>query len=184
MPSVNTKEKQAGLSLPRTEKHDVRSVDSFTRPLEFGGKVHLHKMCKQCFREGRSPAKSTINHGIDESGHVADNEPDDTICAATSTHRFGRKTITLSHHVFSNGSGWKQRHSLPQPTVPLLAYVCSTDYKHFGLSLSSYPQGGQVTTIAHTGCQSCLIGLKLACRLGFKQTDRIPVEHKMSAANK
>ena len=115
MPSVNTKEKQAGLSLPRTAKHDVRSVDSHSPGhWDLVGKVRLHKMCKQCFREGRSPAKNTINHGIDESGHVADNEPDDTICAATSTHRFGRKTITLSHHVFSNGSGWQQRRSLPQ----------------------------------------------------------------------
>ena len=49
---------------------------------------------------------------------------------------------------------------------------------------SSYPRGGQVTAIADTGCQSCLIGLKMVYRLGFKQADLLPVEHKMSAANR
>ena len=156
---------------------------SFTRPLGFGGKVRPHKMCKQCFKQGTSSTKDGASLGIDMSGHVADNGPD-SICAATSNHKRGRKTITLHHHVFSNGGGWQQRRSLPQPTVSLTAYACKEDYEHFGMPLSSYPRGGQVTAIADTGCQSCLIGLKMVYRLGFKQADLLPVEHKMSAANR
>ena len=117
-------------------------------------------------------------------GNVRDNGPDDTICAATSNQKRERKTITLHHHVFSNGGGWQQRRSLPQPTVSLTAYACKEDYEHFGMPLSSYPRGGQVTAIVDTGCQSCLIGLKMVYRLGFKRADLLPVEHKMSAANR
>ena len=141
-------------------------------------------MCKQCFKQSTSSTKDGASLGIDMSGIVADNGPDGSICAATSNHKRGRKTITLHHHVFSNGGGWQQRRSLPQPTVSLTAYACKEDYEHFGMPLSSYPRGGQVTAIADTGCQSCLIGQKMVYRLGFKQADLLPVEHKMSTANR
>lgn len=48
------------------------------------------------------------------------------------------------------------------------------------MPLSSYPHGGQVITIAGTGCQSCLIDLKIVYRLAFKQAD-LPVVHKMTS---
>ena len=123
---------------------------SFTRPLGFGGKVRPHKMCKQCFKQGTSSTKDGASLGIDMSGNVRDNGPDDTICAATSNHKRERKTITLHHHVFSNGGGWQQRRSLPQPTVSLTVYALKEDYEDFDMLLSSYPRGGQVTAIVDT----------------------------------
>ena len=101
---------------------------SFTRPLGFGGKVRPHKMCKQCFKQGTSSTKDGASLGIDMSGHVADNGPD-SICAATSNHKRGRKTITLHHHVFSNGGGWQQWRwvaatSLVTPTDSVTHSIC------------------------------------------------------------
>ena len=52
------------------------------------------------------------------------------------------------------------------------------------MPLSVYPQGGQIITIADTGCQSCIIGLKLVRRLGFRLSDLLLVDHRVSAANK
>ena len=63
------------------------------------------------------------------------------------------------------------------------SYTWKEDYEHFGMSLSSYPHGGLVTAIEDTGCQSCLIGLKMVYRLAFKQAD-LPMTHKMSAVNR
>lgn len=80
--------------------------------------------------------------------------------------------------------GWQQRRSRPQPTISVGARVCNDDYIHFGKALKSTPQGGSITAVADTGCQSCLIGLNVVHRLGFKKSDLLSVQHKMSAVNK
>ena len=48
--------------------------------------------------------KNRTNLGSDESGIVANDGPDNSICASNHTHK--SKDVTLHHHVFSDGSGW------------------------------------------------------------------------------
>ena len=91
--------------------------------------------------------------------------------------------MKLVHHVFSDGTGWQQRRSQPQPKITVTTRVCAHDYIHFGTKLSSNPRESVITAIADTGCQSCLIGLKLILRLGLKRIDLLPVQHEMNAVN-
>ena len=105
------------------------------------------------------------------------------ICPAAVTGPTKQKSIMLSHHVFSDDKGWLQRRSLPQPTVTITASVCNDDYIHFGTSLRFTPRGGEVSAVADTGCQSCLIGSKVVHYLGFRDRDLLGVEHRMNAVN-
>ena len=61
--------------------------------------------------------------------------------------------------------------------------MCNDDYIHFGTSLRSTPRGGEVSAVADTGCQSCLIGSKVVHYLGFRDRDLLGVEHRMNAVN-
>ena len=177
------------VSQHKKSKNNVASIDrtavcekchkQFTRPLSYRGKVRPHKMCKQCFKlqENLAP-KSTMGSASEENGNLVD-----MICPAAVTGPTKQKSIVLSHHVFSDDKGWLQRRSLPQPTVTITVSVCNDDYIHFGTSLRFTPRGGEVSAVADTGCQSCLIGSKVVHYLGFRDRDLLSVEHRMNAVN-
>ena len=143
-----------------------------------------HKMCKQLLTcahfklQENLASKSTMGSAGEESGNLVD-----MICPAAVTGPTKQKPIVLSHHVFSDDKGWLQRRSLPQPTVTITASVCNDDYIHVGTSLRSTPRGGEVSAVADTGCQSCLIGSKVVHYLGFRDRDLLGVEHRMNAVN-
>ena len=159
-----------------------KCTQQFTRPLGYGGKVRPYKMCKQCFQRSKTMDK-TVDKTVDkpdrdETGSISEDGCHDVIAEVIG------KVITLRHHVFDNVNGWQQRQSLAQPTIAIAASAHKEDYAHFGAQLTSYPQDSKVMAIADTGCQSCLIGLKVVQRLGFTRSDLLPVEHRMSAANR
>ena len=85
-----------------------------------------HKMCKQCFNQ-ISPYSKNKNSDLDfgESGYILD----DVVCAAVSNKSSKHKAIALQHHIFTNGSGWQQRQSLPQPGVTVTAHISKEDYE-------------------------------------------------------
>ncbi len=172
------KQNSGATSVDRTAKCK-KCQEQFTRPLDQGGRVRPHKMCKSCFKQ-RSPVTPRNNTDAvsEESGIMIDD-----VCTAVGTSPMKRQPVVLSHHVFSDGKGWLQRRSLPQPVVTVTASVCKDDYVHFGVYLRTIPRGGNVSAIADTGCQSCLIGSKIVRSLGFKERDLLNVELRMNAVN-
>ena len=152
----------------------------FIRPLGRRGKPRLFRMCKQCFTNQKlENYRKTEEPTQDENGVIIDN-----ICTLMTQQGSRRKPIKLSHHVYNDLEGWKKRRSLPQPTITISATVCKDDYIHFGACLKSKPAGGYMQAIADTGCQSCLLGINVAFKLGFKESDFLPVEYRMNAVNK
>ena len=107
------------------------------------------------------------------------------LCSATSAMKLKNgRPIRLTGHVFNDAKGWQQLRARPQPTINLTVRTSRDDYMHSGATSSPVLKGGSITAIAATGCQSCLIGLKTAYRLGFKNSDFIAVKHNMKAVNK
>ena len=79
---------------------------------------------------------------------------------------------------------WVKQHSKPQPMMFLMASTHKQDYDQLGYELASKPKSIRISVMADTGCQSCLAGLWLPTRLGVSKEQLIPVQLKMSAANK
>jgi hypothetical protein len=150
----------------------------FTRPFGRGGRIRLYKLCKVCFTSQKTQTEK--DKTAEEGSNVHD-----LLCAAiTVSNRNGKKAIKLLHHVFNDDMGWQQRRSQSQPVITISARVCKDDYTHFGRTLASIPKGGPITAIADTGCQSCLIGLKVVYRLGLRKADLLAVQHRMNAVNR
>lgn len=102
-------------------------------------------------------------------------------CHVTSTD--STKHAVLDHHVFDQTTKeWLRRRSKPQPYVRLKMSI-EKDYNHFGFSLEVPQKQSFVSTMADTGCQSCLAGFKIVNKLGLSTKDLIPVDVKMHAAD-
>ena len=96
----------------------------------------------------------------------------------------GRRAIALDHHVYDQLSKmWLRRSSEPQPYTMLTVTPIGEDYGDLGFPLKSRTRSSILPSMADTGCQSCLGGMKLLLRLGMTADDLIPVSMKMHAAN-
>ena len=67
--------------------------------------------------------------------------------------------------------------------VNLTVGVHREDYESLGFNLIITPKTFILPSMADTGCQSCLAGIKVIYRLGMKKSDLIPVTLSMHAAN-
>ena len=106
----------------------------------------------------------------------------DTLCQVTSMD--GTKRASVDHHIFDKiTKGWLRRRSKSQPYVRLQMKIQREYYDHFGFPLGVPQARSFVSTMAVTGCQSCLAGLKVVKKLGVSVKDLIPVNIKMQAAN-
>ena len=56
-------------------------------------------------------------------------------------------------------------------------------YKYFGFQLDPSPTGIMVDAMADTGCQSCLVGLKIMQKFGLSSDSFIPVNMRMHSAD-
>ena len=96
----------------------------------------------------------------------------------------GRRAIALDHHIYDQLSKmWLRRSSEPQPYTMLTVTPIGEDYADLGFPLKSRTRSSILPSMADTGCQSCLGGMKLLPRLGMTADDLIPVSMKMHAAN-
>ena len=78
---------------------------------------------------------------------------------------------------------WLRRSSEPQPYTMLTVTPIGEEYADLGFPLKSRTRSSILPSMADTGCQSCLGGMKLLPRLGMTANDLIPVSMKMNAAN-
>ena len=108
------------------------------------------------------------------------------LCTVTDSGRppTGRQTIPLDHHVYDNLSDtWHMKRSSPQPFVNVTIKIVATDYTNLGFDLSAPSLTCQIPAMADTGCQSCLAGMKVICRLGLRTSNLIPVTMRMHTVN-
>jgi len=95
------------------------------------------------------------------------------------------KAIPLDHHVYDELSkSWIQRNSKPQPFLNVTVQICAQYYSELGLDdykVSSL--AASIPALADTGCQSCLTGLKVVQRHGFREEQLIPVTMRMHGVN-
>ena len=96
----------------------------------------------------------------------------------------GRRALALDHHVYDQLSNmWLRRSSEPQPYAMLTVTPVGEDYADLGFPIKSRTRSSILPSMADSGCQSCLGGMRLLPRLGMTADDLIPVSTKMHAAN-
>ena len=92
--------------------------------------------------------------------------------------------ITLDHHLYDNlCDRWNKRASDPQPYVRVHIGAFEEDYRALGFALRKQVSVAELPAMADTGCQSCLMGIQVAERMGLNADDLIPVTMTMRAAN-
>ena len=80
----------------------------------------------------------------------------------------GRRAIALDHLVYDQLSKmWLRRSSEPQPYVILTVTPVREDYADLGFPLKSRTRSSILSSMADTGCQSCLGEMRLLPRLGM-----------------
>ena len=93
-------------------------------------------------------------------------------------------TIALDHHLYDNlCDRWHRRASDPQPYVRVRVGASDEDYRALGFTLMKRVSAVELAAMADTGCQSCIMGIQVAERMGLKADDLIPVTMTMKAAN-
>ena len=96
----------------------------------------------------------------------------------------GKSSLTLDHHVYDQLSDtWIKRCSKPQPVINLKVRALPEDHEALGFTFHGHTTAAVLPAMADTGCQSCLAGVKVIHRLGLRQSDLIPVNLRMHAAN-
>ena len=91
--------------------------------------------------------------------------------------------IALDHHLYDNlCDRWHKRASDPQPYVRVHVGAFEEDYRALGFALRKQVRAAELPAMADTGCQSCLMGIQVAERMGLNADDLIPVTITMKAA--
>ncbi|CAG2222071.1 unnamed protein product [Mytilus edulis] len=138
---------------------------------------HFEKVC----RSKEKSKTGTATHNTDDcEGAVFD-----SLCSISSdSYKINGRTLAIDHHLYDNLSDtWISKASQPQPFVNLVLRILPEDYEAFGFNMTKRTNTVAISAMADTGCQSCLAGIKVIHRLGINQTELIPVNMKMHAAN-
>ena len=111
--------------------------------------------------------------------------PSSTVYAACSGDHAATYGIALDHHLYNNMNDcWVRRASKPQPHISLNVSIHPQDHEALGYKpVTATPKSIQLSAMADTGCQSCLVSLSIVRRLGLSEADLIPVTTRMRAAN-
>ena len=88
----------------------------------------------------------------------------------------------MTNQIFDGTKGWREAPAEAHPSVILKISTEKCDYDHLCLPFPPMKPTNQ-RCITDSGCQSCLLGLKMFYRLGLKKKDLVPVRGKMSAIN-
>ena len=92
--------------------------------------------------------------------------------------------ITLDHHLYDNlCDRWHKRASDPKPYIRVHIGAFGEEYRALGFALRKQVSVAELPAMADTGCQSCLMGIQVAERMGLNADDLIPVTMTMRAAN-
>ena len=151
---------------------------------------HLKRFCKPNKRSdvahNTQPKQSTNNQIVDiddtSNGAIFDQlcGTDTAQCLGSEIHQ---DSHLIDHHIF-NGQ-WIERKSEPHPTIKVVITPSPADHLALGHPLSDTcrPHSVRVTMIADSGCQSCIMPVDMAYKMGLSQGDFIPVKLKMRGAS-
>ena len=145
---------------------------------------HLAQLCRRRLQFSKSTAnKSSPIENMDEMTNEC--PVWEELCGVQCTEDIKVSCSVIAHHIFEGrNKGWIKKQSKPQPFIQLTASINIEDYKDFGVKLTIKGTQKRIQAVADTGCQSCLAGYNFARQLGFNKSLLIPVNLKMSAANK
>ncbi|KAJ8349596.1 hypothetical protein SKAU_G00247260 [Synaphobranchus kaupii] len=143
-----------------------------------GRQNHLDKACLGG-RSTRPPSEETDGTCDEQTAAFVE------LCTVTVASADGKlRTLPLAHHLYDDMCDkWMKRASSPQPYVNLTLTNEREDYKALGFDLLKCTRAISLPAMADTGCQSCLIGIKVAQQMGLSTEDLIPVSMTMKAAN-
>ncbi|KAJ8349425.1 hypothetical protein SKAU_G00245550 [Synaphobranchus kaupii] len=143
-----------------------------------GRQNHLDKACLGG-RSTRPPSEETDGTCDEQTAGFVE------LCTVTVASADGElRTLPLAHHLYDDMCDkWMKRASSPQPYVNLTLTNEREDYKALGFDLLKRTRAVSLPAMADTGCQSCLIGIKVAQQMGLSTEDLIPVSMTMKAAN-
>ncbi|KAJ8369166.1 hypothetical protein SKAU_G00091940 [Synaphobranchus kaupii] len=143
-----------------------------------GRQNHLDKACLGG-RSTRPPSEETDGTCDEQTAAFVE------LCTVTVASADGElRTLPLAHHLYDDMCDkWMKRASSPQPYVNLTLTNEREDYKALGFDLLKRTRAVSLPAMADTGCQSYLIGIKVAQQMGLSTEDLIPVSMTMKAAN-
>ena len=130
-------------------------------------------LCLPCWTKINKEKRKTqhSNNSIDENGSI-------TIGGINNS-----QTTVLNHLMFDTKKGWCKSSAMSQPTLKLDIGISPDDYTRFSRQPPSI-KNPSIVAVTDTGAQSCLWGLQEFLRCGFSQSDLIPVNHTIYAANR
>ena len=140
---------------------------AYGKKCEFCGRTyHFEAVCLAKKRNDKS-----LSHPIDK-----ETASFDSFCSVSCP-------ISIDHHLYNQlNDCWTRQSSKPQPFITLTTTLCPDDYLTFGLPPPRVPrQTLPIPAMADTGCQSCLVSMKIIKRFGLQQNDLIPVTMRMVA---
>ena len=141
---------------------------------------HIERACLG--NAGKAPTRRPIESANTTTSdeHSATFE----LCTIVNGPISGINAIELEHHLYDNLCDvWRKRASDPQPYVQVYIRALEEDYQALGFKLRKQVSATELPAMADTGCQSCLMGIQVAERMGLNANDLIPVTMKMKAAN-
>lgn len=139
---------------------------------------HFEAVCRQKLKVKSSP---------DAPQQVSENNMFESFCCLSNTTEQGNPVyeIALDHHLYDNlQERWFRSQSHPQPLVTLDATVAHEAYRKLGLAPQNTTTKARISAMADTGCQSCLMGIKLLRLFRLGKQDLIPVSMQMHTANR
>ena len=130
---------------------------------------HFANVCRQSSRRPTNPALSSSPNALGDSAATFD-----SVCSVSEAAPVSDAHAVLQdHHIYNEFcKALEKRASDPQPSLGF----------HTPLKNPTHPVTYPV--MADTGCQSCLAGTALITKLGLDRQHLLPVNMKMTAANR
>ena len=96
-------------------------------------------------------------------------------------------SASLHHHIYNESQKiWQRRRSDSQPVLSITVRAVPADAYDLGLpkpiSKPTKALTVSFSAMTDTGCQSCLLGIKLSLKLGLNASDLAPTSMGMTAA--
>ena len=151
---------------------------------------HLKRYCKPNKRSDTAHTtqpKQSSNNQIVDIDDTSNGAIFDQLCGIDASQCLGSETqqdsLQIDHHIF-NGQ-WVARKSEPHPTVKVVIKPSPADHLALGHPLSNTrrPHSVNTTMIADSGCQSCIMPVDMAYKMGLSRGDFIPVKLRMRGAS-
>ena len=144
---------------------------------------HFANVCRQSSRRPTNPAPSSSPNALGDSAATFDSLCNVSEAAPVSDAH----AVLLDHHVYNEFcKAWEKRASDPQPFIDVTIQAVPSDAHSLGFYTPLKNPTHPVTypVMADTGCQSCLAGTALLTKLGLDRRHLLPVNMKMTAANR